>query len=127
MTADPTSQALPLEVLFAIDRVCDDFERAWRNGRPSLEAFLANAATECRPHLLLELLGVDLPYRRRTHESISTVEDVLALYPALADELRPLAAQIAELLNDMAQASDGTPVSDVMLASVRQPQGLHIR
>src|SRR5690349_10235522 len=68
MTADPSSLALPLEVEFAIDRVCDEFERAWKNGRPSLEAFLAHAAAGCRPHLLLELLGVDLSYRRQTHE-----------------------------------------------------------
>ena len=127
MTADPTSQALPLEVLFKADRICDEFERAWKKGRPSLEAFLTNAAVDCRPHLLLELLGVDLPYRRRADEPISTVEDVLALYPALGDELRPLATQIAELLNNMEQGPDGTPVSDVMLASVRRPQGLHIR
>ncbi len=48
-----------------IDRACDQFERAWQVGEsPRLETFLAGAAESDRLLLLLELLLLDLEYRR---------------------------------------------------------------
>lgn len=123
MTADSTSRPLSPETMRIVDIICDEFERAWKEGKPSLEDYLAGAPAECRRHLLLELLAVDLQYRRRTHETLATFAELVAAYPAIADELRQQASEIAALLDD----GPTDRRSDVALASVRQPQGLHIR
>src|SRR5437016_230060 len=56
-----------------VDRVCNDFEAAWRavgsgGWAPRLEDYLRAATQEARPHLLRELLGLELDYRRRRGE-----------------------------------------------------------
>lgn len=46
-----------------MDRVCDQFEQAWRTGeRPSLEFFLADYDGATRTALLQELLSVEIEH-----------------------------------------------------------------
>lgn len=130
MTEDSTSSPLSLDVVLLVDRVCDEFERAWQSGQPALEDYLSKAPVECRPFLLLELLAVDLAYRRRGDSAPTTLEDLIAVYPTLTEELLQQTTAIAALLKE--SAADGrrenrSHHSDVQLASVRPPQGLHIR
>jgi serine/threonine protein kinase len=47
-----------------VDRICDQFERAWRTGqRPRIEAHLADVPQAVRPALLRELLVLELELR----------------------------------------------------------------
>jgi serine/threonine protein kinase len=56
--------SLPLDLRRQMEPVCDTFDRAWREGgRPRLEDFLTRAPEQARPHLLCELLGIELEYR----------------------------------------------------------------
>jgi tetratricopeptide (TPR) repeat protein len=53
----------------AVDRACDRFEAAWRNGeRPRIEAHLRDVPDSLRADLLRELITVDLERRRRQNE-----------------------------------------------------------
>jgi serine/threonine-protein kinase len=75
--------ALPLDSQLRLDRVCRDFEAAWRGGRlPEIEAFLAELSPTERPAFVLELVLLDLEYRRvRRHPC--RVEEYLARFPEL--------------------------------------------
>lgn len=54
-----------LEIERLIDRVADEFEAAWRDGKPaSIEECLAEAPDEWRPAVFQELLAVELQLRR---------------------------------------------------------------
>jgi hypothetical protein len=56
---------LPLDVQRYIDSRCDEFEWAWKEGEtPLLEQFLADSGAAARPHLVRELLAIELQYRR---------------------------------------------------------------
>jgi tetratricopeptide (TPR) repeat protein len=53
-----------------IDRLCDQFEAAWRAGnRPELRHYLVDVAGPARQALLRQLLLLDLEYARRAGES----------------------------------------------------------
>jgi serine/threonine protein kinase len=86
----PDSSTLSPTVAREVDRACDAFEAAWREGqRPSLEEWLRGVAPTARKLLLRELLRVDLAYRRLATEAPTTVEYV-AIFPgdaALIDEV----------------------------------------
>src|SRR5258708_449405 len=46
------------------DRVCDEFESAWRAGStPQLEDYLSQVAGDLREDAFIELLSLDLEYR----------------------------------------------------------------
>src|SRR5271157_1450048 len=78
------------------DRVCDQFEAAWKAGtRPRIEEFLTGIPRDEWPDLLRELLILDLHYRRQLGES-PTPEGYRAEYPTL--ELNPFAELFAEAL-----------------------------
>jgi eukaryotic-like serine/threonine-protein kinase len=48
-----------------IDSVCDEFERAWNDGKsPRIEQYLASHHSLTRSQLLLSLLRVELGLRR---------------------------------------------------------------
>ena len=52
---------LPLELEEQIDRLCDDFEKAWRDGQqPRIEDYLTKLADVPRKILLARLLEVEL-------------------------------------------------------------------
>lgn len=63
--------------LRALDRVCDDFEAAWRAGQePSVRAYLKRAAPEIQEDVFCELVKLDLAYRRSRGECLE-VSDYL--------------------------------------------------
>src|SRR3954469_19516481 len=72
----PAGSALvPLDVEWAIDRVCDRFEAEWRAGRrPAPEDYLGQTPEPGRSELLGELLRLELDYRRRLGEAPSPEE-----------------------------------------------------
>jgi hypothetical protein len=60
----------PLSQSQRVDRVCNRFEKAWQaEQRPRIEDYLCDLPEADRPFLLRELLGLELAYRRRAHES----------------------------------------------------------
>ena len=62
--------ALPAELLFALDGVCDAFEAAWRSGaRAAIEDHLGAVPDSARPALLLALLASELEIRRELGET----------------------------------------------------------
>ncbi len=60
---------LPPTVARSVDRICNQFERAWREGPPPrIEDFLSNNSEVERALLLRELILLDLHYRRQRGE-----------------------------------------------------------
>src|SRR5262245_538009 len=71
-----------------IDMVCDRFEAAWRAGTPrAIEHMLAEVGEEMRPHLLRELLALEVEKRRKRGER-PTLEEYLARFPSSEDLVR---------------------------------------
>ncbi len=67
--------SLPLSALERIDRVCQDFEAAWKAGTvPQIEPFLGDAVGQERVQLLKELLLLELDYHRRNAETPDITE-----------------------------------------------------
>ena len=61
---------LPPEIENVVDRVCDAFEQAWRDGRrPKIEAYLAEVAEAHRETLFTELLLSECECRRRARRN----------------------------------------------------------
>ena len=60
---------VPVSLHAAIDQLADRFEREFRDGSaPRIEDFLHSEASELRPHLLRELLALELELRRHAEE-----------------------------------------------------------
>ncbi|WP_148595897.1 serine/threonine-protein kinase [Aquisphaera giovannonii] len=76
--------SLPLELAARVDRACDAFEAAWRDGRrPRVEDHLAVAPEADRPALLGPLLIAELEGRRAAGEAPDPTE-YHARFPGLA-------------------------------------------
>jgi tRNA A-37 threonylcarbamoyl transferase component Bud32 len=126
MPAESTSRPPSPAAMRTVDEICDQFERAWQAGEPSLEEFLATGPAELRPQLLAELAAIERHYRRDAAGQIASLDCLIAAHPALADELQRCAAAIGGVsIEDVATQRPAR--SDVQLASLREPQGLHIR
>ncbi|NBO92239.1 MAG: serine/threonine protein kinase [Planctomycetia bacterium] len=85
--ADPTFDQLSLPAKQRVDAACARFETAWRDGHPDLAAYLGEVPEAEQPALLLELLMIELEFRRRQGES-PTVEEYLVRFPASEAVLR---------------------------------------
>lgn len=70
MTDDSSRPKTPGQSLFSqIDHVCDRFEAAWKEGqRPRIEEYWGGFPETARTELFIELLLVELEYRRRAGE-----------------------------------------------------------
>src|SRR5262245_61790750 len=56
-------------------QACDDFELSWKeHGRPVIESYLRNAPETAHAALLHELMALELVYRSRAGESLTTDE-----------------------------------------------------
>lgn len=63
----PKSKTAP--TLQRLDITCDEFEAEWLDGtRPDLESYIESARVDDRKQLLVELVRMDLEYRRETGE-----------------------------------------------------------
>jgi WD40 repeat protein len=70
-TPHPAAAAEDLSAQQRLDAACVRFEAAWQAGqRPRIEDFLDAVAEAERPALLLELLHLELEYRRRCGEDV---------------------------------------------------------
>jgi serine/threonine-protein kinase len=66
---------LPVGLAARLDPVCDEFELAWLSGqRPQLEAFLPRVDEDDRPHLLAELLSLEIEQRNHLGEHPEVAE-----------------------------------------------------
>ncbi len=73
-----------LACLRQIEPICAEFEQAWRAGRrPVIRKHLAQAPEAFGDRLLVELVRLDVEYRRRAGESAQE-KDYLAEFPELA-------------------------------------------
>jgi tetratricopeptide (TPR) repeat protein len=87
---------LPLAAAEELDALCDAFEQAWKDDsgmRPRLDEFLAGVTGDMQTAAIMELLPIELAYRRRLGEAIS-LTDYAERYPAAAPYL-PLWSQPA--------------------------------
>jgi serine/threonine protein kinase len=74
MRPETTPPAQEFQRLLQINRLCDEFEAAFREGKtPRLEAFLKRVGTNA-PAALEHLLPIDIEYRRRRGEQPSADE-----------------------------------------------------
>ena len=100
--------SIPLSQVQRDDRVCDQFEAAWKAGpRPRIDDFLSEVPPAEWPDLLRELLILDLDYRRQLGES-PTLEEYRAEYPAL--ELDRFANLFAETSQPVPSSLAGATV-----------------
>jgi serine/threonine protein kinase len=90
----PDRQSLPLEVEQEIDRLCDEFELAWKSGSsPRIEDFLCRLPVAARAIGLRELLAQEIDlrqsgdeladckeYERRFADDYQAVRDAFALF-----------------------------------------------
>ncbi len=143
-TETPSRPTSPDEMR-VIDGVCDRFERAWQTATPAptgecvpaptpaLEDYVSQAPADCRQRLLTELAAIELLYRRGAEGNRATVDDLVALHPMFDAELRACAAELQAVADDGptkrpgGMKGSGAGLSDVVLVTNRQPQGLHIR
>lgn len=59
-----------LSELCQIDRICDDFENHWRNGKaPEIDDFLGAVPRSLQDKLLMELVAIDIDHRLRRGEA----------------------------------------------------------
>ena len=74
-----------------LDKLCDRFEVAWKNGwrKQSLENVLADATAADREHGLWMLIELEIDYRRRDGES-PALEEYVARFPELRERLPEL-------------------------------------
>lgn len=131
MSTESTARRISPAVMATVDAICDRFEQAWQGGLPELEQFLAEGPAECRRLLLCELASIELQYRHSDAAKGGSIEQLIAAHPALADELRGCAVEIKEscspAFDTRAPGGSAAPDSDVVLAAMVQPTGLHIR
>ena len=99
---------VPLSQVQRNDRVCDQFEAAWKAGpRPRFEDFLVEVSLAQRLDLLRELLIVDLDYRRRLGEC-PTLDEYQAEYPALQLD------RFADLFAETSQSMPSAPADETV-------------
>src|SRR5262245_462805 len=85
MRGDPPSAyaTLPLDLQRHVDRVCEAFEIAWKQGqRPRIEDLLGGVPEQALAPLLCELILLEVTYRRLHHEQ-PTPEEYQARFPTL--------------------------------------------
>ncbi len=105
---DPRA-SLSVEAGLELDRVCDDFEAAWRAGqRPDVAAATAGLGDAVRPAAVRELVALDAFYRRKAGE-VPCAADYADRFPELDPDW--LAGAVADADPTAAAASTGTPSS----------------
>lgn len=76
-------EGLAPESAEAVDQACDQFEQAWRDGHaPAIEGVVSTALADQRPVLLLELLLLDIQFRRGVGQ-LPAMADYQARFPEI--------------------------------------------
>ena len=61
---DSIVDSIPVDVLLEINRLCVEFEQAWRGGHsPSIDDFVARISDNAQVHLLCELIAQEIDGR----------------------------------------------------------------
>ena len=69
------NESLALDLKEQIDQICDRFEAEWKSSRrPEIGAYIASSHGRLRTELLCELLAIELEYRSRLGEQLSSEE-----------------------------------------------------
>ncbi len=103
-----------LQLALQIDAICEEFEAAWKAGEtPTIETYLAKLDQSGRAELVLELIGLDIDYRRRGGELV-LASDYSARFSDITAE------QLEQLLELSAGSADDT---QSLLAQPSEPQG----
>ena len=85
MSQQGSNEQTQLSTTGQIDRMCDEFEKACRAGRPPLiEQVLMEAEPDQRDRLLAELLEIELDWRQRAHSFVQE-EDYRIRFPDRAE------------------------------------------
>ena len=104
---DPTSQ----RQLKGIDRIADEFERAFRQGpRPPIEMYLEKHP-ELLPNLLRDLLALEVELRRSSDEQ-PKAQDYLARFPQHRDVVESIFAEDVDMLARTKAASSFEAASE---------------
>lgn len=96
-------EQLPLESKQRIDTICARFEKAWRTGRPLLEAFYVQAPPPEQLVLLAELLHIEIECRHGLGET-PALEDYTERFPGRESLIRTILIQA-----NQASQSDNLP------------------
>ncbi len=73
--------SLPVESAERIDRICDRFEAAWRNGeKPSIDDHIADSTEPERSILWRELVTIEVQYRRMANDE-PTINEYESRFP----------------------------------------------
>ncbi len=90
-----SDESVSLEELQRIDLACREFEAAWKNGpSPRIEDYFERIEGHARPHLLRELLLLDIDYRHGHGES-PAFSDYAARFPEATAIIRAVLARSA--------------------------------
>ncbi len=91
-----------------MDRICLEFEDAWRQGEsPSIRDYWLRGECEDRKALLVDLLEVELVYRRQNGDS-PQCEEYLALFPEYPEAVREAFAWRASIRYPSDPLQEGT-------------------
>jgi WD40 repeat protein/tRNA A-37 threonylcarbamoyl transferase component Bud32 len=94
----------------ALERTCDRFEAAWKSkAQPSIEDYVSDTPEPNRPRLLLELVALDVVYRRRIGER-PTPEEYRDRFPSESAAI--------DGAFDASGAAHGGPVGDAVPVGV---------
>lgn len=103
----PETSPIPLAVARRVDRVCLQFEAAWRGAQPPrIEDFLAQEEQPVREVLLRELVAVEIHHRQRLGETCQSAD-----YRERFPQLDP--AWLAGILKQHAGDATPTPTESV--------------
>ena len=94
--SDPDHSIESIQAAQQVDQICDAFEVEFQAGnRPSIESFLTQVAGAAKQALFMELLALELHYRRLSGEKIAAAE-YQDRFPGLPLSLLENAVQGAE-------------------------------
>jgi ribosomal protein S27E len=80
--------SLAIDIRRQINACCQEFEKAWKEGKtPSIEEFLSRVTQASQAQLLKELLLLELNYRRDERGMRLTDSQVCALHPRLMPDI----------------------------------------
>jgi eukaryotic-like serine/threonine-protein kinase len=96
---------LPLSVVRLVDQVCDEFEKAWRDGgRPRIEDYVPDESAAARSAALRALVASELELRRQLGER-PAVEEYLGRFPADAELVRSAFSEDAATVTALPRTS----------------------